>query len=623
MTYRVTFLPDNVGITVEEGTSLLEAARLAGIDLVNPCGGKGTCGKCAVRIVSGEPGKGDVLSCAENVHGDVTVEIPERSRMGKHKVLLSESRISGDKFWNTHTLNPVARKYHLTIPEPTLTDNINDLDRLKKALKNNYKIEDADISTRCLRMLPETIRRGGFEITVTAVTLKKRCEIIAVEPGKAVKPAYGAAIDIGTTTVAAAILNLETGEIVDQEGSYNKQASYGADVITRIIYADENDDGLTALKSAAVDTINGLLEIMLERNGLNADDIVCMVCGGNTVMTHLFLGVAPTYLRLEPYVPAAVSFPAVKADEMGVRIYPDAPLLTIPSVASYVGGDITAGLFATVPAYAEDISLFIDVGTNGELALGNCDWLVTCSCSAGPAFEGSGVSSGMRAMKGAIDRVEIDRDSLEASYRVIDGAKPVGICGSGLICAISEMRGAGIIDRAGKIQTERKSGNVRVGQEPEYLLVSKEDGGGGDIVITESDVKNLLRAKAAIFAGIRTMLAQVQMDISDIANIYIAGGFGKFINITDAVRIGMLPDLPVEKYEYVGNSCLRGAMQGLLSLEALTEMEVLAGRMTYIELSIGNQFMEEFISALFIPHTDLSLFPGLSDSRADLKGITQ
>ena len=618
MTYRVTFLPDNVVATVEESTSILEAARLAGIDLVNPCGGRGTCGKCTVNVISGED-RGYVLSCAASVHSDITVEVPEQSRMGKQKVVLSEKPLLEDEFLRTHALNPVAGKYHMTLPEPTLTDNMNDLDRLKKTLKKMYGIEDTDISSRCLRMLPETIRHGGFEITATVANSGGHFEIIGIESGKSMKPAYGAAIDIGTTTVVAALLDMETGKIVDQEGGYNRQASYGADVITRIIYADENKDGLTALKTAAVATINDLLEIILKRNGLDADDIVSMVCGGNTVMTHLFLGVSPTYLRLEPYIPAAVSFPQMKAWECGIRIYPDAPVLTIPSVASYVGGDITAGLFATVPGDAEELSLFIDVGTNGELVLGNCEWLVTCSCSAGPAFEGSGVSSGMRAMEGAIDRVEIDRDTLEASYRVIGGAKPLGVCGSGLIYAISEMRDAGVIDRAGRIQTERESGRIRIGQESEYLLVTKEDSGtGSDILITESDIKNLLRAKAAIFAGIRTMLAQVQMDISDISNIYIAGGFGKFINITDAVRIGMLPDLPTDKYEYVGNSCIRGAMLGLLSGEALAEMEELAGRMTYIELSVGNQFMDEFISALFIPHTDLSLFPGLTES--NLKG---
>jgi len=612
-TYQVTFLPDNVTTAVCGGASLLHAARAAGVDLNSPCGGKGTCGKCAVRI--GESSYTDALACRTEVHCDLTVEIPAEARMKKQKVLLSEKQLDEDGLWRRYKMDPIAGKYHLTLPAPDLADSMNDLDRLLKALKKEHGIEAAGISLNCLREFPEAVREGGFEVTVTVVESGGRCEIIGVTPGLDEKPAYGAAVDIGTTTVVCAICDLKTGKVIDREGSYNRQASFGADVITRIIHADENKEGLSELKEAAVSTINSLIEALTERNGLDRGDIVSMVCGGNTVMTHLFFGVTPKYLRLEPYIPATVSFPQVKAADIGIDIHRDAPVLAIPSVASYVGGDITAGVFAIMPGGSEEINLFIDVGTNGELVLGNCEWLVTCSCSAGPAFEGSGVSSGMRAMDGAVDRIEIDRESLRADCGVIGDTKPVGVCGSGLICALSEMLAAGVIDRAGKIRTDKGNDCIRVRDEAEYLLIqSEESGTGSDITITESDVKNLLRAKAAVFAGIRTMLAQVHMDVSDIANVYIAGGFGSNINITDAVQIGMLPDLPEEKYEYVGNSCIKGAILGLLSKEALAAMDGLAGRMTYIELSIGNQFMEEFISALFIPHTDLGLFPSLQQA---------
>ncbi|MDF3000401.1 MAG: fdx, partial [Bacillota bacterium] len=368
----------------------------------------------------------------------------------------------------------------------------------------------------------------------------------------------------------------------------------------------------------ATDTVNELLAELLARNGLSAGDVISMVCGGNTVMTHLLLGVTPTYLRLEPYLPAAVTFPAANAGTLGIGIHPNAPILTLPSVASYVGGDISAGVFAILPKDSDELNLFIDIGTNGELVLGNSEWLVTCSCSAGPAFEGSGINCGMRAMDGAIDWIEIDPVNLEVGYRVINGGKPLGVCGSGLIYSLSEMLETGMIDRAGKIrfpaaETGARSGRIQIGPEgPEYLLVpASESGTDTDIVITEGDIKNLLRAKGAIFAGIRTMLQQVQLDMSAISSVFIAGGFGKYINITDAVRIGLLPDLPEEKYEYVGNSCIQGAILGLLSQQALMEMNEIASKMTYLELSIGNQFMDEFISAVFIPHTDLSLFPSL------------
>ncbi|HWQ80269.1 MAG TPA: ASKHA domain-containing protein [Anaerovoracaceae bacterium] len=624
--YQITFMPDNVSVMAEEGTNLLEAARGAGIDIGSPCGGNGTCGKCAVKILSGRwqarndfhlteglKSAGYVLSCTVRVEDSLTVEVPAQSRMTKQKVVLSEKHSGESEYFARHKMNPVCRKYHLTLAKPDLTDSMNDLDRVRTALKKDYDITGTSISLSCLRALPGVIRQGDFEITVTVVKHNGSCGIISVEPGRSEKPAYGAAVDIGTTTVVVVLLDAETGRIVDQEGSYNKQASCGSDVISRIIYGDETAGGLEFLQNAAAETVNGLLETILKRNGLEPEDISAMVCGGNTVMTHLFMGVAPSWLRLEPYVPAAVKFPAVKASEIGVGIHPDAPVITIPSVASYVGGDVTAGVFAIVPKDSDDLTLFIDIGTNGELVLGNREWLVTCSCSAGPAFEGSGISSGMRAMDGAIDWIEIEPDSLETNYRVIGGEKPLGVCGSGLIYSLSEMLEAGIIDRAGKILTSKESKRVRLGAEgPEYLLADgSESATGSDIVITEGDVKNLLRAKGAIFAGIRTMLQQVQLDIGDICNVYIAGGFGKYINITDAVRIGLLPDLPEDKYEYVGNSCIQGAAIGLLSLEALAEMEELAGRMTYLELSIGNQFMDEFISAVFIPHTDLSLFPSL------------
>jgi len=604
-THKATFLPDNKEVSIPEGTTVLKAALLAGIDIASPCGGKGTCGKCAVVILA-DGNRTQVLACNTAVQKDMTIEIPDKSRLSNQKVLLSEKQLTEGEFWRKYKLAPVAGKYHVSMKKPDLTDNMNDLDRLMKALKTDCGIEDASISLDCLRRLPDAVRKGGFEVTVTVASYRGRSEMIAVESGKAEKPPYGVAVDIGTTTIAASLLDLVKGEVLDREGSYNKQAAYGADVISRIIYADENRDGLENLKAAVISSINGLIDEMLRRNGLAPDDVVAMTCGGNTVMTHLFLGVSPAYLRLEPYLPAAVSFPPVRAKEIGVGIHPEAPVLTIPSVASYVGGDITAGVFATVPDTADELNLFIDVGTNGELVLGNSEWLVTCSCSAGPAFEGSGVSCGARAMEGAIDRIEIDKDSLEVSFSVIGGGKPLGVCGSGLICMLSELQSAGIIDRAG---------NMKNGHGPEFCLVPEEKSAtGSSIVIAESDVKNLLRAKAAVFAGIRTMLSQVQMDINDISNVYIAGGFGSHINVTDAVRIGLLPDLPENKYEYVGNSCIKGAIFGLLSKEALAEMDALAGKMTYIELSIGNQFMEEFVSALFIPHTDISLFPSLTQA---------
>jgi uncharacterized 2Fe-2S/4Fe-4S cluster protein (DUF4445 family) len=469
------------------------------------------------------------------------------------------------------------------------------------------------MSLEVLRNFSEVLRKGNWEVTVTLVEAYDKLEIISIEPGVSKKPCYGLAVDIGTTTVAINLLDTAKGKIIDRVGTYNKQAVYGSDVISRIIYTDENPRGLELLQKAVIESINELIDELLIKNDLQGDNISAVVCAGNTVMCHLFMKIPATFLRLEPYIPATTKFPVLKAKDLNLNINEEALIITLPSIASYVGGDITSGVLATMLSKSEKITLFIDIGTNGELVLGNNEWLVTCSCSAGPAFEGSGISCGMRAMDGAIDLIEIDRLSLEVKCRTIGEIKPLGICGSGLIYSLSEMKSAGIIDRAGKILENLSSSRIRLGSEGmEYVLAyESENGCSQDIVITQSDIKNLLRAKAAIFAGIRTMLQQVQLDVSDIERVYIAGGFGSFINIKDAINIGLLPDLPLERYEYVGNSSVQGAMIVLLCKEAIKEAEELAGTMVYLELSVGNLFMEEFVSATFIPHTDLGLFPTL------------
>lgn len=630
--HLVTFLPDNVSVAVRGGTSLLAAARQAGIEMNSPCGGRSTCGKCAVKVLSGScetvredahlPPElrelGFTLACRTKVRGDLSVEVPAQSRLTEQKVLLSSKRTRFAKendYFATRQMDPICRKLHLTLAPPDLVDNQSDWDRVVMALKKQFGLPGATIPVSWLKKLPGAIRSGDWKLTLTLATLDGLPQVLKVEPGHSPRPAYGLAVDIGTTTVVVALLDTATGRVVDKVGSYNKQALYGADVISRIIYSEEHSEGRANLQQAILKTVCDLIEDLLRKHCVDPREITVLVQAGNTIMTHLLLGIPADYLRREPYVPAFTAPPTLRAADLGLNIHPDALVVSIPSVASYVGGDITAGVLATQLTHSEELTLFIDIGTNGELVLGSKEWLVTCACSAGPAFEGSGIASGMRAMEGAIDLLEIDPVSKAAYCSTIGKLKPRGICGSGLICALSEMRRAGIIDRAGKMlpcHPER----VRSGPEGlEYVLVQAADSGSKrDIVISEGDIKNLLRAKGAILAGIRTMLNLVQLDIQDISRVYIAGGFGSYINISDAIAIGLLPDLPLEKYEYVGNSSLQGAMMVLLSREAYAETLELATRMTYLELSAGNQFMDEFISALFIPHTDLSLFPSLQES---------
>ncbi|QDR80056.1 ASKHA domain-containing protein [Sporomusa termitida] len=650
----VTFLPAGVKVEVVAGTDLLTAAGKANIEMKAPCGGDGTCGKCTVHIKSGAvkakrdshlaakiAEQGFNLACQTLVQDeDLVVEIPKTSVMSKNQVLVADNKLNSGisealsnyllHVWqlkelllekqesplNGYPLNPLCRCIRLTLPAANLQDNRDDLNRLTLALKKETKCTDINISLPIIRNLGETLRAAQFKVTVLVSEVGGKAEIIAVEPGHSQQPLYGIAVDIGTTTVVAYLLDLEKGRVVETAGTHNRQARFGDDVISRIVYAVDEPDGLKTVYQSIIDTINTLItDLLIKQKQIKEADIRVMMAAGNTTMAHLFLGISPKFIRLEPYIPTANFFPVVKAQALGLRVNPDALVFSYPSVASYVGGDIVSGtLFTGMGNEDAPISLLIDIGTNGEMVLGSGDWLVTCSCSAGPAFEGSGITFGMRAMYGAIERVEIDSQTYEASYSTINNGKPIGICGSGLIDCLAKLRRTGIIDRAGKFQTSLPTERIRIGDTgPEYVLVWQEETDiDRDIVISEADVKNLLRAKGAVFAGIRTLLNVVGFELESIENIYVAGGFGNYLNIPDAIAIGLLPDIPIEKYKYVGNTSAKGACMALLSQEAWLEANSLAGKMTYIELSVGNLFMDEFVSSLFIPHTDLTLFPNIS-----------
>lgn len=606
----VNIMPDNLSVEVESGTNLLNACFTAGIALDSPCGGRGTCGKCKVEI----DGK-TVLACKTSVDGDMTIVIPAGSRLQSQQVLLDKP---GEEKAHAPTqyapVSPIAKKHNLLLDEPTIEDNADDLTRVRLALKKLTGIDNLTLSLDTLKRIPDSIRAGSYEVNATVTFDGLRYELIDVEPGRAeYSHLYGLAVDIGTTTVACYLVNMDTGEIVDKQGAYNKQSVYGSDVISRIIYTDENgSEGVEALQNAVRNTINELVDEMVERNDVSFQDIKACVCAGNTVMIHMLMGVSARYLRLEPYIPAAVNFPPVRARHLGLRANKDAVVLTVPSVASYVGGDITAGVLSTgLHEVADDIELFIDIGTNGELVLGNSDWLMTCACSAGPAFEGSGITCGMRAMNGAVNAVDIDPETFEPRVQTIGNKPPLGICGSGLIDLLSTMLEVGVIDRSGKISEVITTPRVKKsdGEAAYVLAYAGEYENDKEISITESDIKNLLRAKAAVYAGIRVMLSKVDLPIEVISKVTIAGGFGSSINIRDAVGIGLLPDIDESKYEYVGNSSVHGALSVLLDSSKIAACNDIAARMTYLELSIGNQFMDEFVSAMFIPHTDLSLFP--------------
>ncbi len=630
--YSVTFYPDDVAVQVEEGTSIFQAASQAGIELKSTCGNEGTCGRCAVKVKQGKirtegniPPRlrhgGYVLSCHSYVHGNIVVEIPKDSRLDEHQVLIEKlngkSAVLAEKqldILDGYVFDPLCQKIYVQLSPPTKEENASDWTRLRTELKRQLGQPDIRINLPNLRILAETLRQGNWAVTVTVANVTGIPEVVHLEPGKSEKGAYGLAIDIGTTTVVVYLVDLTTGSIMDKAGTYNKQARFGDDVISRMIYASSEPDGLEQLHRAVVSTINQLLEKLLTRNGISADDLQVAVAAGNTTMTHLFLGVPPKYIRLDPYIPTATDFPAVRAQEIGLNINPNARVVTFASVGSYVGGDIVSGILVTKITHRDETILFIDIGTNGEMVLGNRDWMLSCACSAGPAFEGGGITFGMRAMKGAIERVEIHPETFEVEVSSIGNYRPIGICGSGLIDCIAKLRRVGLIDRTGKFNLEKKSSRLRkTDDDVEFVLVwGAETECGKDIVLTEADIKNIIRSKAAVYAGIQSMLKTVQMDLDSIDRVLIAGGFGNYLNIRDSIELGLLPDIPLEKYEFVGNTSVKGAHLALISRSAFQESADIGHKLTYIELSLGNTFMDEFVSALFLPHTNLSLFPSIA-----------
>ncbi|AET68774.1 putative metal-binding protein [Desulfosporosinus orientis DSM 765] len=632
--FQVKIMPENRVIEVEHGATLLNAAAKAGIMIKSGCGGKGTCGACKVVVLSGDPiidgtgnltseqlSKGYRLACKTLVQGDMSMEVPLESRLQEHQVLLGDAR-KGFLQESKHDLlekfgrHPLAMKQRVTLSKPTLTENSSDWARLSIELRRALKTGDKPIHIplSILKHLPESLRKANWDVSITLTDTEEGLTITNIEQGNDIPP-YGLAVDIGTTTVVVYLVNLITGEIVDQQGTYNKQAKYGDDVINRIVYAVESEQNLIEIRDAVLETVNGLLDKILARQSLNHKDIASAMIAGNTTMTQLFLGVDPRYIRLEPYIPTMTTVPSYPAREIGLHMLPEALVHCYPSVASYVGGDIVAGTLVTDLANGEDIILFIDIGTNGEIVLGNQDWLVACACSAGPSFEGGGITFGMRAMPGAIERIMIDPETLDVSLKVVNNLPPVGICGSGLVDCIAKLLSAGIIDRAGNFQLGHPSGSQRLratADDKEFVLAwAHQAGGEKDVVITENDVKNVIRAKGAIYAGIRSLLNMVAVEIEMISKIIIAGGFGNYLNIHDAVQIGLLPDLEQERFEFIGNASVKGARLALLSKKAWREAEELGRKMTYVELSVGATYMDEYMAALFLPHTDITLFPSV------------
>ncbi len=610
------------------GTLLVDAAARAGLLIDTPCGGQGRCGRCLVKVEAGEVSHrenphlsqqqtddGWVLSCTARVAGNLRVMVPpqkERERLAVEATAASRTASPVQCYF---PLLPAVRQVPVRLQPPTLEDNTADAERLAGALAQEG-VDGLSVELPLLRRLSQELRAGEWQVT-PVVDVSDGARLIDLYPGRRRSALLGLAVDIGTTNVVAELVDLRSGRSIEQVSARNRQILRGEDVISRIIYSERG--GLDELHRLVVETVNELVTELARRHRFQPQAVQEMVVAGNTTMTHLFLGLTPRSIREEPYAPTATSFPRVKAGELGLNINPVAGVYCLPAVAAYVGGDITAGVLSSCLFRADRLTLFLDVGTNGEIVLGNQEWMSTCACSAGPAFEGAGVQHGIRAIPGAIEEVRVSSKTLEPMLRVIGDRPPEGICGSGMITALAEMMLTGVIDRSGRIQVEEvqrrmgKASRARTGEHgPEFVLAWAGDSGTGqDIVITGVDISNIIRTKGAIYAGIAVMLRSLGISMSDIEQVFIGGAFGQHINVEGAIQIGMLPDLPWERFSFLGNTSLGGAYNALVSRHARAQAEEAVGMMTYFELIADSSFMDEFNGALFLPHTNIDTFPSV------------
>jgi uncharacterized 2Fe-2S/4Fe-4S cluster protein (DUF4445 family) len=620
---RVEFLPFLSSHTFAPGTNLLEAVRKAGLPLKSTCGGNGTCGECLVRVEGGEiggrasaalpeevRGRGYVLACQTNIERDLVVELPKfeeqsiRAVAGSRYFEENRERVSG-----VFEINPMVRKVSVRVPAPSLSDNSSDLRRLEREIHKEKSLRCVQAEYTVLKRLAGAIREAQGSVSAVLAKSGSEWTLIDIRPDPPRKSLCGLACDIGTTTVVCQVVDLEDGRILSTSAGLNQQLRCGEDVISRIDYA-RRPGRLQELQNLAVQTVNALIEKCCRDAGIEERDISAVSLAGNTTMSHLFLGLDPRFIREEPYIPTFNLVPMAKASDIGLRVNPEARVHLAPVVGSYVGGDITAGLLATpILRDAQKTALFIDAGTNGELVVGNKDWLATCACSAGPAFEGSGTKCGLPAIDGAIEAVTIAGGGLD--YRVIGGGKPKGLCGSGLVDLLAGLFVGGYIDRMGKINTEKAGERlVRNGDGTGFLVEeAARTFWGRDLVLTEKDIANLIRTKGAVFSACAVLLKNIGLAFDRLDAVHIAGGFGQNLDIENAIRIGLLPDLPRDRFHYLGNTSLSGAYLILLSDRNRQFVNGIARKMTYIELNAEPGYMNEYTGSLFLPHTDIGLFP--------------
>ncbi len=625
----IDFLPAHKSIEASSGTPLVTVARQAGVEIELPCGGDGSCGRCIVRASGGEVeseslgripssavSSGYVLACRTRICDDaVIVELPEKTdAQGQFADHEARSLVDPELMPKADDIAPLVQKWLLRTQPPRLDDGLSDVDRLAEAIRSDHNVGEVSCALSAAQSAAVALREEDGRVTATLRATQSGVRILNVEPGDATSRHYGVAVDVGTTSVAVQLVYLPTGAVLATESDYNGQIPCGVDVISRINYAAQSTR-LEELRMRVLETVNRLVCKVAFSRGVNPGEICQAAVAGNTVMTHLLLGLQPEYIRLEPYTPTVLEPPTLAAGEIGLAIGTDAPVELAPCVGSYVGGDITAGLLCTdMAADTHDISLFIDIGTNGEIVVGNTDFLMSCACSAGPAFEGGGIECGVRAAAGAIEKVEVDPETARPCCTTIDDEPPLGVCGSGMIDLLANLLRTGWVDRRGELDRTRTSEHIEVaGKRARYLLVpAGESATGKPISISDTEIENVIRAKAAIYSAAALMLERMGLGFEDLDKIYIAGSFGRFLDLEQAITIGMVPDISREKYCYLGNASLTGSYMVLVSRSHRQRQFEIARRMTNIELSTEPEYMDQYTAALFLPHTDLTRFPTIA-----------
>ena len=619
----MVFEPFGKTTVVRAGSTLLDAAHKARISLESPCGGDGICGRCRVivkqgRVSGGVTGllsrdeirQGYVLACQTRVQGDLIVEIPERSRARERITIDLDAQRFKAELSGVHAREfsraPLVTKVFLALAEPTLEDNVPDCQRVLAGIEKQTGIASIQAGLKTIQRMPTLLREGGFKVTATVGRRRGVSELMDMHVGDTSQRNFVTVVDMGTTTIVAHLVNAVTGETVDTQACFNSQSVCGREVTARMIAAERS--GADRLQDLLVDDINRMVETLSKENGVALGDITAVVCAGNTAMTHFLLGLPTHNIRRSPFIAVTGEPPPFRAAEVGIKIASRGLLFTVPGIGGWVGGDVTAGLLATGVSESEDTCMFIDIGTNGEIVLGNKEWLIACSASVGPALEGASVECGMMAETGAIEKVFLEDG--EARFDVIGGGEPNGICGSGIIDLVAVLLEKGVLDRSGKL-VEGTDPALRFEEGlGRYTLASAtESRHGEEVYISQQDIDNIVTAKAAVFAASKIMLDRLGLGLSDIKMLYIAGGFGSHIDLAHAVAIGLLPDLPLENIQYVGNTSVWGAKIAALSADAYGLLHEIVRRTTYYDLMGTNDYVEQFQQAMFLPHTNIELFP--------------